>query len=91
MFFAIFILEGFSPSFSWQSALIHLIMTIFVAGISFLAWKKPRYGGICFIILGLLYTVNFSGSGITLAKSVILAFPIITGVLFILQSQIEKH
>jgi len=54
-FLAMFILEGFSPGFSWQDSLMHLLMALIALGATILAWKRPKIGGWIFVLLGLKY------------------------------------
>lgn len=54
VFFGLFILEGFDPSFHWQDSVMHLIITLIVLIPTIIAWKNPRVGGWLFVLLGIL-------------------------------------
>lgn len=81
-FFAIFILEGFSPGFNWQDALSHLLLTVVILGITIVAWKWPRIGGWFFVILGGYYLLMILKDQWTNGL-IIGLIPIITGILFL--------
>jgi len=84
LFFAAFILEGFSPEFGWQSGVAHLLLALVVLAITIIAWKKPKLGGGIYILfgVGLLLVSRFNPSSLLIA-----IVPIITGVLFLLQKK----
>lgn len=88
LFFAPFILEAFSPQFSWQDGVAHLIPTLIMIGITIVAWKKPVLGGFLFIVTGILLAIvmRFQWS-----KIYICAFPLITGSLFLYSSRKESE
>lgn len=81
-FLAMFILEGFSPGFSWQDSLMHLLMTFSALGATILAWKRLKFGGWIFVLLGLTYLLlSFRQQwwdGIIIG-----GVPLLTGILFL--------
>jgi hypothetical protein len=83
-FFALFILEGFSPQFGLVDALVHLALTLVVLAISAIAWKWPKIGGWLFIAFG-FWLALFLKQGFN--SLVIGGVPIITGFLFLIQGK----
>jgi len=83
-FFALFILEGVSPSFGWQDGLMHGLVTIVVLGMTVVAWKWPKIGGWFFVALGVYYLVmvfnNEYWSGLIIG-----IIPLLTGILFLIE------
>ena len=88
-FFAIFILEGFSPDFGWQDSIMHLIVALIALGITILAWKKPKIGGWFFIIFGVWYLFSIFNSG-WYGGLIIGGIPLIAGILFLIQGFKDK-
>lgn len=87
-FFAAFVLEGFSPQFTWMDSLAHLVPTLIVLGITFVAWKKPKIGGWLFVLFGLFCLVFLgakSGTGIAIAL-----VPFVAGLLFLSEATFKK-
>jgi len=62
LFFALFILEGFSNGFNPVDFWPNLIVTIFMASITYTAWKHPKIGGSIFVVLGIFFVLFFHGS-----------------------------
>ena len=84
IFFAFFILEGFSPDFNLMDSLSHLALTLVIVAITILAWKKPHIGGWIFILLGGLYLIdNFNSHYSNLI--IFAGLPILTGTLFLIK------
>lgn len=83
-FFAIFILEGFGPDFSWQDSLSHLVLTLVILAITIFTWKKPQIGGWIFIALGLFYFFS-SGGHDMISIAIFSLLPFLTGLLFIIK------
>lgn len=54
LFFGLFVLEGFSPMFSWQDSLWHLLLTLIVLIFVIISWLRPAIGGWLLIILGII-------------------------------------
>jgi len=82
LFFLSFSLEGFSSEFSWQEGFIHLILGLLIVGLTVLAWKYPKSGGLILFLFG--------GSFLLLARDGSLSYwliglvPVVTGILFYL-------
>jgi len=69
--------------------LIHLIPSFFLAVNLFFAWKNPRYGGIFFIIFGLVFTI-FLRTYNSFSFFMLLSFPLFAiGALFMIYHSIE--
>lgn len=85
-FFALFVLEGFSPGFGWQSGLSHFVVTLVVLGATVVAWKKPIIGCWFFIILGLYYLVFASHPQQYWQGILIGGVPLLTGILFLIEA-----
>ncbi len=83
IFFALFIAEGFNPTFSWADSLYHLIITLVVLIITIIAWKKPKIGGWIFVVLGIFFMVFFSkpiSNGLMIGS-----VPLVIGILFLIE------
>lgn len=70
---------------------IHLTPSYLLTGLLILAWKKPKIGGIAFLILTVIFTFWFD-----LYKDIIVFLliglpPLITGVLFLIDSKTRKQ
>ncbi len=74
----------------WRTALgfvIHLIPALIVLGCTVLAWKKPRTGGIAFLLLGVGFTWFFNTYK-DMSAFLILSVPLfVAGGLFLRQAQ----
>lgn len=82
LFFAMFILEGFSPDFGWQDSLAHLILTLVFLAVTIVAWKWPGIGGWIFAAAGIFYlydNFNLQRPDILIIGGI----PLITGILFL--------
>ncbi len=83
-FFAVFILEGFSPEFGWQDSLMHLLVALIALGAAIVAWKWPKIGGWIFVLLGLKYLLMIFNSqwwnGLIIG-----GIPLSTGILFLVE------
>ena len=63
---------------------IHLIPAFVAAGILAVSWRYPLIGGICFMVLGMIFTVYF-GTYNKLSNFLIVSMPLfLIGVLFML-------
>jgi hypothetical protein len=82
LFFGIFILEGFSPEFSWQDSLSHLFTALVILGLTIVAWKWPKIGGWFFVILGIFFGVSFHPLwwGFSIGS-----IPLLAGILFLIE------
>jgi hypothetical protein len=80
-FFAVFILEGFSPVFDRGDLLSHGALTLVALAITIVAWKWPRIGGWLFIASGLAGLILLKWS---ITAALIAGAPILAGVLFLL-------
>lgn len=87
IFFGLFILEGFSPDFSWQSSMSHLLITLIplVALLLVCFAKKAKIGGLIFILFGLFWCLSFGFENISPMEIVIAVVPILTGILFLFE------
>lgn len=86
-FFAMFILEGFSPEFSWVDSLMHLLLTLVILGITIVAWKWPKIGGWIFLFFGLFWLFEIRHD---LEMLFMPAVPLMTGILFLAGSYAKK-
>jgi len=94
LFYGIFSFDVFDGSAPlWQKLLgflIHSIPTFLMLGLTAYAWKRPRTGGIVFIVLSFLFSLRFRWWNNPMAL-VILGLPLIViGVLFILSQEDRK-
>lgn len=84
-FFTAFILEGFTPGFTWIDALMHALVAMAVGAITVVAWKRPKIGGWFFILLGLGFLLLMFPPEDMTAGMLFGGTPVITGVLFLIQ------
>jgi uncharacterized membrane protein HdeD (DUF308 family) len=87
-FLALFILEGFDPSFGWQSGLAHAILAIVILAVTIIAWKWPKVGGWIFVVVGLVPTwevIKSPDSSAFWSQLLIGIVPLLTGVLFLIE------
>lgn len=53
LFFLAFVFEAFASDFNWQDGLSHLIPGLLMLAITIFACKRPKDGGILFMLIGL--------------------------------------
>jgi predicted tellurium resistance membrane protein TerC len=83
-FFALFILEGFSPEFSWVDSLMHSLLALVALTMTVVAWKWPKVGGWFFVLLGARFLVP-SLIGREVSGLVIGGVPVAAGILFLIE------
>jgi hypothetical protein len=82
IFFGLFILEGFTNGFNRADFWVDLIVTLFMASMTYIAWKHSKIGGFIFVILGIFFIFFFHGSlliGLTIG-----GITAMSGVLFLI-------
>lgn len=84
LFFLVFVLEGLDD---WVDGLIHLTLGLLVLGFTVFAWKRPRDGGIIFMLIGGLLLIFIREEWTTL---IIWTVILITGLLFFFSSKKGK-
>lgn len=90
LFFYLFVLEGLSPEFGWQSGVAHFLLASAVLLLTILAWKRPKIGGWPFLILGIFYFATTASKGywqISLPLSLPMA---LSGMLFLAEGFRKK-
>lgn len=87
-FFAVFILEGFGPDFTWRDSAMHLLVALVVLAATVLAWKRPKAGGSMFLALGVGW---LSLLGLTATAAVVAGVHLLAGVLFLLSPALERR
>ncbi|MFH1827015.1 MAG: hypothetical protein ABH812_01105 [bacterium] len=94
LFIGIFALDVFSEGYNVSELLIafimHSIPTFFFALVTYVSWKKPKIGGIIFIILAILTIFAFGTYKHVFSFLTITAIPLITGILFLLNKRSKK-
>lgn len=90
LFLFLFVLEGFSPEFGWQSGLAHFVIASVMLLFTILAWKKPKIGGWIFLALGIYYLIITTSQGYW-QMSLPLSLPmILSGILFLVEGFKKK-
>ena len=87
LFLSLFALDVFSEGYGFLELLValfmHLLPSLVLVAILILAWKRPKWGGIAFLVLGLIFTVFFNTYE-SLVGFLIISLPLfITGGLFV--------
>ena len=86
-----FVLEGFSPGFTWVDSLMHLLVVLFVLVATIVAWKYPKIGGWIFVVIGLKYLVMVFRPGNDLVTGLIFGgIPALAGILFLAEGFRKK-
>ncbi len=80
LFFLSFTLEGFSEGFSLIDSLMHFLLALSIIAITILSWKKPKLGGVFFMLIGVALTILIHKEWQSLVFVGIV--PFITGILF---------
>ena len=75
---------------NWLGMLIHLIPSFILIGFLILAWKKPKIGGIAFLVISLIFTLFFDVYEEPMALLIITAPLILISILFILSDKKKK-
>jgi len=88
-FTGLFILEGFSPEFSWGDALSHAVLALVVLVATIAAWMWPRVGGWLFVLMSIqplsaIRSAEWSGV-------IIGSVPLLTGILFLIEGFNSKR
>jgi len=86
-FFLLFSLDVFTEEYLWWEMLVgffmHNIPTLVLGGITWLAWKKEKVGGIVFIILAIAFTLFFKTYNNIFSILTITGIPLLIGILFL--------
>lgn len=62
LFLTLFSFDVFDAGFNWQAIIgffIHSIPSLILFGLLVIAWKRPKLGGLGFLIFGLLFMIWF--------------------------------
>jgi hypothetical protein len=93
LFISIFALDVFGeykiPEVLW-ALVMHLIPTFILIALTILAWKKPKAGGIAFIVLSLISTIFFKTYQNIISLILISLPPFATGILFYISKLPKK-
>jgi len=82
IFFAVFILEGIGPDFTWRDSLMHFLLTLVVLAVTLISWKRSKIGGWLFILLGLFWLITLHALTNSIGM-IIGGVHLITGLLFL--------
>lgn len=104
LFVSIFALDAFDPALTMLQQLagflIHMIPSLILTGLLILAWKKEFIGGLIILMIGIVFTpiiyiMNYrmnNSVGMSLGIILTITFPfILTGILFIIESQVKRR
>jgi TctA family transporter len=95
IFISLFALDVFNEGYSLPEALLaltmHSIPTLFVAFVTYISWKNPRFGGILFILLAILTIFAFDTYEQIPSFLTITMIPLATGILFVLSGNIKSN
>jgi hypothetical protein len=103
LFISMFALDAFSPDLSvWQQIggfLMHMIPSFVLAILLFFAWRHEKWGGIIFLLIGLIFTPiifnwNYRMNNsvwISLSVIALITIPfVVVGVLFIIHDLMRR-
>jgi hypothetical protein len=104
LFVSIFALDAFAPELTlWQQLgafFMHMIPSIILAVLLIYAWKHEKWGGVLFLVIGLIFTPIIFSLNYRLNNSVWISLSIIAlitlpfvlvGVLFLAHHMIERR
>lgn len=64
LFISMFAFDVFSEGYNWWETLValfmHLIPSFFLLAVTFIAWRWPKWGGLAFILLGVISIFAFN-------------------------------
>jgi hypothetical protein len=87
-FFLLFSLDVFSEESLWWEMIfgffMHNIPTLVLGGLTWLAWKKEKIGGIVFILLAIAFTIFFKTYTNIFSILTITGVPLLIGILYLL-------
>ena len=88
IFLSLFAFDVFGEGYSFLETIValfmHLIPSLILVAITFLAWKKEKMGGIIFILLGIIFTIFFNTYR-EIISFLLISLPIlIVGILFLI-------
>jgi hypothetical protein len=90
-FISLFSLDVFGEGYVWYEALggflIHMIPSFVLVALLILAWHKPRYGGIAFLVLAVAFTMFFNTYREIITFLLLTVPLVLIGVLFLLQKK----
>ena len=66
---------------------IHLIPAFILIALLVLAWKKPKIGGICFILLAIIFTFFFHTYQDTMTFFILSGMPFLAGLFFLMDKR----
>ena len=95
LFLSLFSFDVFGEGYGfWESVValfMHLLPALVLAGILWVAWKWELYGGIIFLLMGVIFTLFFDTYE-TFIGFLILSVPLfLIGILFIWNSKVKKN
>jgi hypothetical protein len=86
-FFLLFSLDVFVEDYTFLEMLVgffmHNIPTLILGGLTWLAWKKEKIGGIIFILLSIVFTIFFKTYTNIFSILTITGVPLLIGILFL--------
>lgn len=95
LFISLFSLDAFSGSAPLSEKLlgfaIHLIPSFAFAGLTYVAWKRPKIGGIVFLLLSFFTVLAFDTYEQWQSLLTITGVPLLTGILFLVSSKNPNH
>ena len=88
IFITLFALDVFGPDFSWIALLMHLLPTLLLAALTWVAWRREYLGGLIYIGLGMFYILLAWGKASVITYLIISGPLFLAGVLFMLQTRL---
>ncbi len=94
LFISLFALDIFTEGYSFLELIVglfmHLIPTFVLIGLTVLAWKKEKIGGIAFLILAVGFTVFFNTYRELITFLLISGPVFLVGILYLLNSYFTR-
>ena len=94
-FISLFALDMFSTEYKWWEMIIgflmHMIPNLILIFFLVVAWKKPLFGGLTYLLISLAFFIMFDGYE-QITTFLFICLPVlIIGILFILDYELQKR
>lgn len=88
LFITLFALDVFDDNFTWIALFMHLLPTLLLAALTWVAWRREYLGGLIYIGLGMFYILLAWGKASIITYLIISGPLFLAGVLFMLRTRL---